>query len=118
VTPSLRRAVIAEWRGLPSNPPKPDRTQSTADLLPKVMQKLGLQERMLESDVRSAWQTLVGEFNAANSCPVALREGTLHVLVLQPALRYELDRAKAAILRKLKQRFGPRAIRDLRFRLG
>jgi hypothetical protein len=41
------------------------------------------------------------------------------VHVLQPALHYELDRVnKPAILRKLKQRFGGRAIRDLRFRLG
>jgi predicted nucleic acid-binding Zn ribbon protein len=118
MTPSLRRAVIAEWRGLPSDPPRPDRTQSTADLLPKVMQKLGLKERMLESEVRSAWQALVGEFNAANSCPIALREATLYVQVLQPALHYELDRAKSEILRKLKERFGARAVRDLRFRLG
>jgi hypothetical protein len=41
------------------------------------------------------------------------------VHVLQPALHYELDRVnKPEILRKLKQRYGSRAIRDLRFRLG
>lgn len=118
MTPSLRRAVIAEWRGLPSDLPRPDRAQSTADLLPKVMQKLGLKERMQEDDVRKAWKTLVGDFNAAHSCPVALRDGALTVQVLQPALRYELERSKADILRKLKQRFGNKVVRDLRFRLG
>ena len=119
MTPSLRRAVIAEWRGLPSDPPRPDRTQSTAELLPKVMQKLGLKERMQETEILGAWKTLVGEFIAAHSCPIALREGILYVHVLQPALHYELDRVnKPEILRKLKQRYGSRAIRDLRFRLG
>lgn len=118
MSPSLRRRVIAEWRGLPSDSPRPDRVQAIADLVPNVMQKLGLKERYQETEVRNAWKTLVGDFNAAHSCPIALRDGTLHVHVLQPALRYELERTKPEILRKLKQRFGARAIRDLRFRLG
>ena len=119
MTPSLRRAVLAEWRGLPSDPPRPDRAQSTADLLPKVMQKLGLKERLQESEVLATWKALAGEFIAAHSQPVSLRDGILYVHVLQPALHYELERVnKPQILRKLKQRFGARAIRDLRFRLG
>jgi predicted nucleic acid-binding Zn ribbon protein len=90
-----------------------------ADLLPKVMQKLGLKERLQESEVLGAWKLLVGDFIAAHSCPVALRDGILYVHVLQPALHYELERiTKPQILRKLKQRFGGRVIRDLRFRLG
>lgn len=118
MTPSLRRAVIAEWRGLPSELPRPDRAQSVADLLPKVMQKLGLKERMHEEEVRSAWRALVGDFNADHSCPIALHEGTLIVHVLQPALRYELERSKPEILRKIKLRFGGRVVREVRFRLG
>ncbi|MBA3960943.1 MAG: DUF721 domain-containing protein [Chthoniobacterales bacterium] len=118
MTPSLRRAVLAEWRGLPNDLPRPDRAQALADLMPKVMQKLGLKERFQEKEVRGAWQALVGEFIAAHSQPISLRDGTLHVHVLQPALRYELERTKPEILRKLKQRFGARTIRELRFRLG
>jgi hypothetical protein len=38
---------------------------------------------------------------------------------LQPALHYELEQvSKIDILRKLKQRFGSKIIRDVRFRLG
>ena len=119
MTPSLRRAVIAEWRGLPSDPPRPDRTQSTAQLLPKVMQKLGLKERLQESEILGAWKALVGEFIVVHSCLISLREGIFYVYVLQPVLHYELERVnKFEILRKLKQRFGAKAIRDLRFRLG
>ena len=58
-------------------------------------------------------------FIAAHSPPVALREGILYVRVLQPALRYELEQiSKSEILRKLKQRFGGKTIRDIRFRVG
>jgi predicted nucleic acid-binding Zn ribbon protein len=119
MSPSLRAAAIAEWRGLPEKFPKPDRWQSPADLLPKLMQRLGLKERLHETEVMEAWARIVGEFIAAHSAPVALREGVLYVRVLQPALHYELEQvSKAEILRKLKQRFGGRIIRDVRFRVG
>jgi predicted nucleic acid-binding Zn ribbon protein len=119
MTPSLRAAVIAEWRGLPERQTRPDRWQSPADLVPKLMQRLGLRERLHETEVIEAWSKIVGEFIAAHSAPVALREGILYVRVLQPALHYELEQiSKIEILRKLKKRFGGKTIRDVRFRVG
>ncbi len=83
------------------------------------MQRLGLRERLRETEVIDAWSKIVGDFIAAHSAPVALREGILYVRVLQPALHYELEQiSKSEILRKLKQRFGGKTIRDIRFRLG
>ena len=83
---SLRAAVIAEWRGLPEKKLRPDRWQSPAELMPKLMQRLGLRERLRETEVIEAWSKIVGDFIAAHSAPVALREGILYVRVLQPAL--------------------------------
>ena len=117
MNPSLRATVIAEWRGLPERKMRADRWQSPADLVPKLMQRLGLRERLHETEVMEAWGKIVGEFIATHSAPVALREGVLYVRVL--ALHYELEQiSKTEILRKLKQRFGGRAIRDVRFRVG
>jgi hypothetical protein len=116
---ALRAAVIAEWRGLPERKMRADRWQSPADLVPKLMQRLGLRERLHETEVIDAWSKIVGEFIAAHSAPVALREGVLYVRVLQPALHYELEQvSKVDILRKLKKRFGGKVIRDVRFRVG
>ena len=84
-----------------------------------LMQKLGLRERLHENDVMEAWSSIVGDFIAAHSAPVSLRQGVLYVRVLQPALHYELEQiSKAEVLRKLKRRFGPKTIRDIRFRVG
>jgi predicted nucleic acid-binding Zn ribbon protein len=119
MNPSLRAAVIAEWRGLPEKKMRTDRWQAPADLVPKLMQRLGLRERLHETEVIEAWSKIVGEFIAAHSTPTALREGVLYVRVLQPALHYELEQvSKIEILRKLKQRFGGKTIRDVRFRVG
>jgi len=116
---ALRAAVIAEWRGLPERKMRADRWQSPVDLVPKLMQRLGLRERLHETEVIDAWSKIVGEFIAAHSAPVALREGVLYVRVLQPALHYELEQvSKVDILRKLKKRFGGKVIRDVRFRVG
>ena len=115
----VRAAVIAEWRGLPEKKTRADRWQSPADLVPKLMQRLGLRERLHETEVTDAWSKIIGEFIAAHSAPVALRDGILYVRVLQPALHYELEQiSKIEILRKLKKRFGSKTIRDVRFRVG
>jgi predicted nucleic acid-binding Zn ribbon protein len=119
MNPSLRAIAIAEWRGLPEPKQRADRFQSTSDVLPKIMQRLGLRERLHEVEVVEAWHNIVGEFIAAHSNPVALRDGVLYVRVLQPTLHYELDQvSKTDILRKLKRRFGTKVIRDIRFRVG
>ncbi|HEY8833953.1 MAG TPA: DUF721 domain-containing protein [Chthoniobacterales bacterium] len=116
---SLRAAVIAEWRGLPVKKVRPDRWQAPGDLLPKLMQQLGLSERIRETEVMDAWKQIVGEFIAAHSAPVSLRMGVLVVRVLQPALHYQFEQiSKTEILRKLKQRFGTKIIREIRFRVG
>jgi predicted nucleic acid-binding Zn ribbon protein len=116
---SLRARIIAEWRGLPGKMVTHNRWAAPADILPNLMQRLGLRERLHETEVAEAWSKIVGEFIAAHSAPVALRDGILYVRVLQPALHYELEQiSKIDILRKLKQRFGAKIIRDVRFRVG
>jgi hypothetical protein len=117
--PSLRAAAIAEWRGLPERIPVADRWKAPAELLPRLMESLGLKERLHETEMIDAWAKIVGDFIATHSVPVALRAGILYVRVLQPALHYELEQvSKVSILRKLKQRFGGKTIRDVRFRVG
>jgi hypothetical protein len=72
-----------------------------------------------ETEVIDVLVKIVADFIAARSTPIALRDGVLYVCVLQPALHYELEQiSKSEILRKGKQRFGAKTIRDIRFRIG
>ena len=115
---SLRRKAIAEWRGLDEPRQKADRCASVAELLQKVMPKLGLGERLGEQQVSAAWREVVGDFLALHSLPVGLSGGVLTVQVVQPSVRYELDRTwKRDILAKLQERFGKKVVREVRFRL-
>jgi predicted nucleic acid-binding Zn ribbon protein len=110
---------VAEWRGLPQRTQRTAPAGAISETLALVMKRLGLNERLTESQVVGAWKDVVGEFIASHSCPSRIRDGVLYVQVVQPTVHFELDRHwKPEILKKLRQRFGSKAIRDVRFRVG
>ena len=85
-------------------------------MLGKLLPKLGIDTRIREADILAAWSGIVGVFIAQHSQPERLVAGTLHIRVIQPSVRYELDRVwKPEIIRKLRERFGDRTIRDIKF---
>ena len=113
----VRKRVLEEWRGLPDHPQRPDRCIAAADALKKLLPKLGLSERINEHEVQATWREIVGEFLATHSTPACIHQGVLTIQVVQPTVRYELDRSwKSEILRKLQSRFGPKVVREIRFR--
>lgn len=117
--PSLRDRVLAEWRGYRETPPASERAASVGSLIAKAMQGLGLGSRVKESEVLQAWKETVGEFISAHSTPSRLRDGVLYVRVLQPSVHFELERVwKPQIVEKLRTRFGPKTVRDVKFRVG
>ncbi len=114
----LREAVLREWRGLAYDVPPTETFKCVSDIARSEFQKLGMLERFDESAVSSAWRTIVGDFIALNSRPVALHAGVLVIHVLQPALRCELERScKATILARLASALNMK-ISDIRFKLG
>lgn len=117
--PGLRDRILAEWRGYREPGPTMARIQPVDGLLGKALQGLGLGSRVQEAEVLTAWREVVGEFIAEHSKPSRLKEGILYVQVLQPTIHFELERNwKPQILQKLRDRFGARVVREVRFRVG
>lgn len=115
----MREKVLSEWRGLPQLSPRLDRSKAVGEVMEGLLRGLGLQEHVDQAQVQAAWAEMVGEFIAAHSCPIRLRDKVLHIQVLQPTIRFELERVwKTQILTKLKARFGVKKIREIRFCLG
>lgn len=114
--PRLRQQVIDEWRGVFTRRPKPGAPKAAAELVPTVIARLGLSERLTEAQVTAAWRAIVGEFLANHSRPARLTNGVLTIQVLQPAVRYELEiNWKRQIVDRLQRRFGRQIIREVRF---
>ena len=113
-TQFIRKRVLQEWRGLPQERGL-EQSPSVSEVLSDVIQKLGLKKRFQEEEIMSAWKEIVGDFLATHSEPLQLRYGILHVRVIQPTIRYELDRVwKGEIIRKLQERFSGSKIRDMK----
>jgi predicted nucleic acid-binding Zn ribbon protein len=112
----IRKQVLEDWRGLPEEAARPERCVLPAEALKRLLRRLGLTERISEQEIQAAWREIVGDFLAEHSLPISMRDGILVVQVIQPAVRYELDRAwKRSILRKLQARF-EKTVREVRFR--
>jgi predicted nucleic acid-binding Zn ribbon protein len=119
MNPRIKARILEEWRGLPETPFPKDTAKSVSLLLPSLLGKLGLQERIREEEILSCWREIVGEFLAQHASPAGLRDGVLAIRVVQPTVHFELERMwKARILGTLQARFGRSMVRDIRFRLG
>ncbi len=118
MTPAIRKQALAEFRGY--REPRPIRAaRPVSDLVGSAMRGLGLGDLVDEGQVAAAWREIVGDFIALHSAPARLTGGTLTIRVLQPSLRFELERQwRGVILEKLKARFGGRVVRKLEFRVG
>lgn len=87
-----------------------------SEVLGKLLPKLGIENRIKEGDILHAWVGIVGDFIAQHSQPERLEKGVLYVRVIQSSVRYELDRVwKPEIIRKLRERFGEKTIREVKF---
>jgi len=113
-----KRRVLQEWRILPA--PRRERPlKELADEVSGVLKSFGLDEKFTESEVRAGWLEIVGEFIAGHTRPHSLLDRVLEVRVLQPAALYTLEREmKPRILSKLQAKFGRKAIREVKFRIG
>ena len=119
MNPQIKARVLEEWRGISERPFPKDTAQGVPSLIQQTLRKLGLDQRIREEEISSAWKHIVGDFLAAHSAPAGLHEGVLLVRVLQPTIHFELERVwKKKLLEKLQSRFGRGAIRNVRFRIG
>jgi predicted nucleic acid-binding Zn ribbon protein len=93
--------------------------KSLSQLVQKELTALGLTERMMEDQLVSIWEEVVGPANAFHTRPIQLKKGELTVAVSQPALKYDLERFHMAeILRRLQEKMGKGMVRVIRFRVG
>jgi predicted nucleic acid-binding Zn ribbon protein len=121
MTPGLRRQVLHEWRPLCSDPglAGAHSASATDKLVPSVMRKLGLEQRLQQSQAFYLWPSIVGSDIARHAQPVSLRNHLLVVAVDHPVWLQELSRYhKPLILQRVQERVGKKTVRDIVFRIG
>lgn len=117
-----RRRVLAAWRGVDLEPMEQARrlaAKSSGQVLPRVLDSIGLDRRRADAEILKAWNHLLDPSIVAHAQPTGLRRGTLFVKVdssvwLDEIVRYR----RKEILDRLQHAFGADLIARLSFRLG
>ncbi|MEM8953175.1 MAG: DUF721 domain-containing protein [Verrucomicrobiota bacterium] len=111
-----RAAVLTEWRGTAEAPSATKNVRGMQELVPEIIDALGLQERYETAEMEVVWRELVGEFNAGLSRPVRIERRVLIIQIVQATALYHIERTlKPELLKKIQARFGEERIRDIRF---
>lgn len=93
--------------------------QSISEIIPKVITKLGLAQKVKEIELIRDWPEIVGNSVAKHCKPVTLDRGYLTINVDSSPWLTELERySKQQMLLKVQDRLGKKAVRMIRFRIG
>lgn len=96
----------------------PANIRQAGDLIPGVLKKMGLESESRLSDISKCWEDIAGTTNASHSRPGRWEKGVLTVYVDHHVWLSELKRvASASLLKRLQERMGKSAVRQLRFEM-
>ena len=117
-----RQQALTEWRRTDlgaSETAWRDVARSAGELLPEVLQRLNLEQRLAESQILQVWDRVLDRTITAHAKPVGLRKGTLFVTVDSNVWLSELVRYRhKEILEKLQLTVGPDKVQRLSLRVG
>ena len=91
------------------------RAEKIQDILERMLQQLGLAERMKEADVVRRFSEVVGGDIATRAEAVSIRDGKLVVKVASPVWRQELNYSKQEIIDALNRALSDNIVTDIHF---
>jgi len=102
----------------PPRRPKLRQAARAGDLVDKMLQGIGLDERLHQYRALIIWEEVVGPQIAARTRPIRIRDGILEINVDQPTWMQQLQLMKPKILAQLNAELGKATIKDLYLKRG
>jgi predicted nucleic acid-binding Zn ribbon protein len=90
--------------------------RTIGDLIPAILEKLGLARGVKEHEILERWAEIVGPRIAEVSSAERIRDGKLWVVVRHPAWRNELNFMKRELVEKINRELGETIVKDIIFR--
>ena len=88
--------------------------QSISDLLNMYLRREGLETPLLQKRAVDAWDTLTGPSIARFTGEKFIKNQTLFVQILNPALRQDLTMMRSRIVKRINETVGSQVIVDVR----
>ena len=92
--------------------------ESIGDILKRVTKKLGIDAKLREQTLFSAWDEIVGRRIARHARPAHVRRGRLTVSVENSAYIQVYSFLKKDLQQKLNEKLGKNTVREIVFRVG
>lgn len=90
------------------------RVQSIGDILAETLRDSNLAQPLLERQVPSAWQAVLGDSVGRLTGRMEVRNGVLYVQILSAALKSQLFECRRDIVRKINGKLGAAVLTDIR----
>lgn len=91
------------------------KVQSLQSLLPQILRHEGLETPLQQKRLIDAWATVVGKPIEKYTGEKFIKNQTLFVKVLNPALRADLSMNRSSLVQRLNQHVGAQVITDIHF---
>ena len=88
--------------------------QSISDLLNMYLRREGLETPLLQRRAIDAWETVVGAGVARYTGEKFIKNQTLFVKILSPALRQDLTMMRTQLVKRINEAVGSMVIADVR----
>lgn len=89
--------------------------KSLADVLQTVLRKEGLETPLLQKRLVGSWDAVVGPTIARYTGEKFIKNQTLFVKILNPALRQDLSMMRQKLVQRLNSQVGSFIISDIKF---
>ena len=91
------------------------KVRSLAELLPEFLRNGGLEMPLQQKRLIDSWTEVVGKPVEKYTGEKFIRNQTLYVKILNPALRADLSMSRSLLVRRLNEKVGAQVIADIRF---
>ena len=85
------------------------------DILPSLLKKAGLEQRVRQGQIMLNWKEVVGPANARHSWPIRVNDGVLLVGCSSPAWAQTMMMLRRQIMDKIAKMHGDCPLRDIHF---
>ncbi|MCD8211274.1 MAG: DUF721 domain-containing protein [Prevotella sp.] len=86
-----------------------------SDILNESLRQWGLEMPLLQKRLIDSWEEVVGEAVGKYTGEKFIKNQTLFVKILNPALRYNLSMSRSRIVLELNKAVGSNVINDIKF---
>ena len=90
------------------------KVRSLSELLPEVLRREGLETPLQQKRLLASWDQVVGEPVAKYTGDKFIKNQTLFVKIVNPALRQDLTMMRAQLVKRLNAQVGGMVIADIR----